>query len=474
MDGILCEADSAPVSFTPSAAGLNTIVVDQWTLDGAPFQVNQLVELFDDVQVPNTAPAFPPTVVQITGADKANRKLTIQGAPAFGTPLAPKVRSVITYLTQPDYPDPPALAVNTEYLIYLDVWERLITYAEDDAIREVALGGPDTAARSKTVWQVKAAAGRAGDNANKQFATPCDGFVFTDAGYLAKLFGANRGRLKAMAKQTAASTNPCIIPPNASYTGPENQLYRVEIHRPGGAWDGSSNGQSTAATFKWSRENGSVVFPIVSMASGNGVTTLTLESLGRDNKLGLAEREWVELQDDTYVLQNRAGNLLQVQSIDTTALTVTLNGVPGSKVGQDPSQHPLLRRWDQQAGDPADGELVLGTDGGALIVESAGSWLILEDGVQIQFEPPDAGQPANQYRTGDYWLIPARTATGDVEWPTEMGKDAQGNAVLVHLAKPPDGIDHHYAPLGAMVAQAQGPVAPLGDRRKQFSGWAHT
>jgi len=40
----------------------------------------------------------------------------------------------------------------------------------------------------------------------------------------------------------------------------------------------------------------------------------------------------------------------------------------------------------------------------------------------------------NTYRTGDYWLIPARTATGNVEWPD--GK-----------ALPPKGVDHHYAPL---------------------------
>jgi hypothetical protein len=473
VDGILCEADSAPVGFTASASGANTIVVDQWTLDGAPFQVNQLVEVFDDAQVPNQIAAFNPTVVQITGVDQANLKLTLQGAPAFGTPLAPKVRRVITYLTQPDYPVPSnALAAGNSYLIYLDVWERLITYVEDDAIREVALGGPDTAARSKVIWQVKAVAGQPGETAN-QGNSGCDGFIFKDGGFLKNLFGGNRGRLKAMAKQSAASTNPCIIPPNASYTGPENQLYRVEIHRPGGAWDGTSTGKSLAATFKWSRENGSVAFPIMGIASGNGVTTVTLESLGRDERLGLAQDEWVEIQDDWYVLQNRAENLLQVQAIDTTSLKVTLNGVPGSNVGQDPSWHPLLRGWDQAEGDPADGGLVLGTDGAALIVESASSWLSLEDGIQIQFEPPDSGQPPNLYRTGDYWMIPARTATGDVEWPTEMGKDSQGNAMLKHLAKPPDGIDHHYAPLGVIGVRAQGPINPEGDCRKQFGGIAH-
>src|SRR5262249_22108505 len=45
---------------------------------------------------------------------------------------------------------------NQIYWVYLDVWERNITWIEDDSIREKALNGPDTCARSKVVWQVKA------------------------------------------------------------------------------------------------------------------------------------------------------------------------------------------------------------------------------------------------------------------------------------------------------------------------------
>ena len=41
-------------------------------------------------------------------------------------------------------------------LVYLDVWQRHITALDDKLLREVALGGPDTTTRLKTVWQVKA------------------------------------------------------------------------------------------------------------------------------------------------------------------------------------------------------------------------------------------------------------------------------------------------------------------------------
>lgn len=65
-----------------------------------------------------------------------------------------------SYLRQPDLLDPPRIPIPRDgstltALVYLDVWQRLITYLEDDSIREVALGGPDTSARLKTVVQVK-------------------------------------------------------------------------------------------------------------------------------------------------------------------------------------------------------------------------------------------------------------------------------------------------------------------------------
>jgi hypothetical protein len=265
----------------------------------------------------------------------------------------------------------------------------------------------------------------------------------------------NRGWLKAKAKEKSASTDPCIIPPDSKYRGAENQLYRVEIHRPGKTWDGKTDSldsaKHNAATFKWSRENGSVVFPILDLDTDGAA--VTLENLGRDDRFGLAEGDWVEIVDDDYVLQNRAEPLLKVSSIDRTSLAVTLT----PNVGQVPAKHPLLRRWDQKEGDPKEGGLHLGSDEAALIVED-GSWLTLEDGVQIQFQKPDSGEP-NQYRTGDYWLIPARTATGDVEWPIVRDNlDSQGKAIPIAL--PPHGVEHHYAPLAIITVDATGNISP--------------
>lgn len=485
VDGVLCEADSESLEIAIGANG--DVVVDRWTLNGRPFAVNQLVEVFDDA--PLGQPAFPPTVVQITAANQATRTLSLKGVPPKfdGNAPNPSLRAVITYLTQPDYPAPDKIQLTSDatWLVYLDAWERHLTYIEDDSMREVALGGPDTATRSKLVWQVKvlqgtkgtSTTGTAGNAAGNK--GPWDGFTPSDPAVVATLVGRDRGRLKAMAKQSGASTNPCIIAPDASFQGPENQLYRVEIHtpgvaaKPGAAGSTDANGNVNAAgiaTFKWSRENGSVTYPIVgAIGSGSGVTTITLASLGRDDRYGLAEGDWVEIQDDDYMLMGRAGNLLKVQSIDRSNLQVTLAGTADPGVGTDPAKHPLLRRWEQKQGDPAEGGLTLAANGTALIEEhNDAMWLMLEDGVQIQFQPAPAPR-THQYHTGDYWLIPARTATGNVEWPSETVTDAQGNTTTTPLAEPPLGIRHHYAPLGVVTVASGGKVTLVNaDSRDRF------
>jgi hypothetical protein len=71
------------------------------------------------------------------------------------------------------------------------------------------------------------------------------------------------------------------------------------------------------------------------------------------------------------------------------------------------------------------------------------NWIELEDGIEIQF------QPDGTYHTGDYWLIPARTATGDVEWPGRAGAPA---------ALGPRGIAHYYAPLWLITVGVDGKV----------------
>jgi hypothetical protein len=367
----------------------------------------------------------------------------------------------VTYLNQPGLITAQLPQIKGSQGVYLDVWERAITYDEDDSMREVALNGPDTAARSKVVWQARLL-----DSATTKK-------IVGGLDIQTQIEQQPRGLLKAMARKSAAASDPCTASPDAQYRGPENQLYRVEIHTGGiaGSKTAPTTGRlpradksnsSTAAgapTFKWSRENGSVVFPIV---RETGTGSVGLENLGRDDRFGLEEGDWVEAEDDSAVLLRVANPLLQVQSIDRASLSVTLSGpLP---ISLSPGSHPLLRRWDQKGGEATEGGLTLGPDNAALIVEDSATWLNLESGVQIQFQISGA-----VYRTGDYWLLPARTVTGDVEWPRETDANGLTTPDNAPLPMPPLGVQHHYALLGTIDVAADGSVTTVTPTLRIFA-----
>ena len=318
-------------------------------------------------------------------------------------------------------------------LIYLDVWERHIAAVEEDLIRETALNGPDTATRAKIEWQVKT---KININTSADELKSYTAFMKE----LDEVRRPGKGQLRAQARRREAEDlEPCLTAPEARYRGPENQLYRVEIHK---------GGQSKTATFKWSRENGSVYFPIVKPVAGR---TVTVAHLGRDARFGLKPADWVELIDDEEALTPERPPLLQVEFVAPDTFEVTLQEAPTSgRLGTEMGKHPYLRRWDHKS-DSADG---------IPVIESAPSstkWIELEDGIQIQFLKGDTPR----YGVGDYWLIPARTITGDVEWP---GSAANPEFSYAH------GTLHHYAPL-ALIARSQGRPTPRDLRRQLKPLW---
>ena len=345
-----------------------------------------------------------------------------------------------TYKIQPNYS--PTNEENLKnflrqsFLVYIDVWERHISYVEDDSVREIALGGPDTASRAKIIWQVKIfpttrQIAAAGNNLKTDY------LAFLDV--IKDLTKPGTGGLQAKAKdKSKTDTEPCLVSPDSKYRGAENQLYRVEIH------NGTDGGNKP--TFKWSRENGSVIYPILERVDSDESTTLTLEHLGRDDRFCLKPDDWVEIVDDDYILHGRVENLVQILVIDHEDMKVTLKTkAPEFKR----EKHPYLRRWDQKTGNGEGIEVLKSAD-------DQDPWIDLEDGIQIKFS-----QLQNEaYQSGDYWLIPARVLTGDIEWP----KEDNGNpkALLPH------GVKHHYAPL-ALVDSGK-VVADL--RRLMEKNWA--
>jgi hypothetical protein len=374
------------------------------------------------------------------------------------------------YAQQPDYrpqgPDPtgqggdPLLAqlANPDneraFWIYLDVWERLVTWIEDDRIREVALGGADTSVRTQVVWQVKAkttaqilqelqaqlqAVQQAIQNTNDagwkaELQKRADQLT-TDLQLLEKTPPPDAGgcaapletlstlllaRMSARLDPGQQIKDPCVMSPSAAYRGTENQLYRIEIHQ------GLAPG--VTPTFKWSRDNGSVV-------------TRWLGTDGNDllvpHTRGFEAGNWVELSHGALEIQGVGGVLVKLANVQNGRLSIDPDSVPanGSIAWTAQLLNPKVRRWDQSGNE--DITLVAGA---VPVVESGAdelAWIDLEDGIQVEFAP------GGQYRSGDYWLITARVATGTIDWLANDG---------VPVRKVPQGVTHHYAPLGFLSA----------------------
>jgi hypothetical protein len=339
-------------------------------------------------------------------------------------------------------------------LVYLDTWERHVCAAEDPSLLDVALGGLDTATRAVLMAQVRVVPGPAGGARPPRGGARAAATEEQALAHLHALFPEERRpQLKARAKMPSDDAGPCLSDPDARYRGPENQLYRVEIHH---------GGEAGQATFKWSRDNGSLVFPVTELAA----TRATLSNLGRDERQTLAVGQWVELLDAVRAKRGAPGVMLRVTKVDGDACAVEFEAPEGVDVPDpDDLERPILRRWDHALRPVAEGGATL-REGALVVAEAEGQvgWVKLEDGVEVQFQKAGPNAEAYRYRSGDYWLIPARTATGDVEWP----RDAQGDP----LPQGRLGVSHRYAPLALVTLDSGGHVVVQKDYRREFAGLA--
>jgi hypothetical protein len=257
-------------------------------------------------------------------------------------------------------------------------------------------------------------------NAEGQAATDC-------AAPLGALDGLSDARMTARLDPGQQVKDPCVLSPDALYRGVENQLYRVEVHR------GSAPG--VKPTFKWSRDNGSVATRWLATEGTNG------NELVVDSSRGFEAGRWIELSDEANDLLGTPGVLVKLAG----RLTVDPTSVPtGESIVLTPDRlKPKVRRWDQTETDDITLDM-----GAVPLVEmgaTADAWIDLEDGIQIQFAK------GGTYRNGDYWLIPARVASGTIEWPFTLNE----NGVPQWQARAPQGVEHHYAPLSWGLANGQ-------------------
>ncbi len=305
------------------------------------------------------------------------------------------------------------------YLVYLDVWQRELTYLQEPGLVEKAVG-VDTTGRLQTVWQVRVLG-----NIGNAACTPSS----EDVSHWPTAIRPSGGRLTTLTGNVTGDANPCIIPPQAGYRGLENQLYRVEIHR---------GGPVGTATFKWSRDNATVATRVTEIQSGN---RLVVDSIGRDEVLGFHAGDWIEILDDWHELHGRPGVLRRIRSggVDKATRSILIDDVlpaglfPVDGQGHtDTSRNTRIRRWDQsgtvrKADGSAYQDLNTSASSNGINVPVVGTILALENGILVEFSL-DVGE----FKAGDYWTFAARSVDASID-------------LLDHA--PPLGIHHHYAPL---------------------------
>lgn len=309
----------------------------------------------------------------------------------------------------PDSPPSPPdgqgiILENGTYIAYIQAWQIEVNQLDDPRIHEVALGTADTTTRLQNVWQVKLL--KVGDPPSG--VDPCD-YSFPE---WYDQIAPPTGKMNARTNTPATDPDPCLLAESSGYRRLENQLYRVEVH---------TGGDSNVSTFKWSRDNATVETKIESISG----STMVVSDLGKDEVLGFASNQWVEILDEDSVFNNIPNPLLKITGIDPDKREISFSeslaiyeGLPNLK----------LRRWDQN-GSSADN----------FGVSMTNDWIKLEGGIEVKFS-------AGNYKSGDYWLIPARSATHEIEWPPyEIPNNDP-------VPQSPEGITDHYAKLAVISA----------------------
>lgn len=376
-------------------------------------------------------------------------------------------------------------------VVYLDVWEQSVNAIEDPSLLEPALRGIDTATRSRIMWALKYMTspfekqepdpnpdpnnpGRTitvlrNPNSERQL------FLQTVRGEEAN---SQQGRLKARlspASPATPATSPCAIP-NSS-VGFGDRLYRVEIHRCGKPLDKTdgSNELETAATFKWSRTNGSIVIPLGRQKPSGNI--LNIDQTAFMPQLEAQVDTWGEMFDLEGRSVNKDRQLVRIKELSAQQVkldqAVAVDYAPGNCLAASynltTSNGYYLRQWEQSEGKPFSSDLEKAGDrivahripAASAIRDPSGSlavvvvtepndyaWLELEAGLEVQFS-------GNCFHQGDYWLI-RTTSTGNVIVLPDGGENCE---------VAPRGT-HRYAPIGRVS------VGPVYDNnyRKDFEG----
>lgn len=313
---------------------------------------------------------------------------------------------------------PDSIGANVRDAVILEAWEESLSAFQDPRdLLEPALGGPDTTGRIQLNFALRLF--RLGENED------CRSVVSR-----LRTADASLGRLTVTAAPVVVIGGDCPVDTGGGYTGLEHHLYRVEVAMP------DAGGH---ARFKWSRFNGGLVGRGQRHAAGDRVTITANRQM--IDRCGLSDFYLEAYQKPGPHQPWRVAFTAQASLISDGVLalsnqTGTWPAAAGASV--------FFRLWD-----------------GIRRIDAFTSADTLENGIQLQFDPPSPASGQNNYRPGDYWTFPVRAAGTGFDpsvWPN--------NAL-------PHGVRYHRAPLAEIMWSGPAPVtveapARIHDCRRAF------
>jgi len=326
----------------------------------------------------------------------------------------------------PDQPAPDTPLPFAE-LVYLAVTEQEVSAVEDPALREVALGGPDTAARTRLIPRVHRAGTKVTDCEAALEAVlkeRAPGLVFDPL--TTKLESASRLRVDFV--PVPGTADPCQPAAQAGFLGAENQLIRVQV--------------TGERKLLWGYDNASVLY----RAAIKSKRTIALEGSPVDVFHRPRPQQWVEVLGTAVNLgrgvciASAVGDARELAGYDVADNLITLSADLSQELLDSRPPQIFVRMWEDQI--PFVGDTTTATE---LFTRG-------QQGASTGVRVYTSGTAV----PGDYWMIGVRPSMPQAVFPARLTQ-----------LQPPDGPSRWATPL-ATIAWNVGTPASIHDCRRPF------
>jgi hypothetical protein len=325
------------------------------------------------------------------------------------------------------------------YMVYADVWNCGITHLEDPKIREVALGGSDTSTRMQTICQIKLR--EIPDHRNFQHKIGLAEYE------IKKMNEEGTGRLSIIYPHNSSLSNS-----ESNFRTLGNHLYRIQIHDSGEGRMNNNNDDNNRATFKWSKDNASLAFPIEKLSEKEVV----LDQKGRRLENVFHIGDFIEIITNSDELSEQPrGHMRRITDIrdggkrlswgtreDSEQMSVKYLHEPVTITAgrYRPELYPKVILWEGMG--YVDETMDNSSSYSLISIDRSSS---SDQGIRIRFDP-------GVFKSGHYWNFTTRS---------------NGSVELLKSAKPM-GPKHHYALLALIRKQIGEKIEIIEDLRHTY------